>query len=110
MPFAAGLYYEVHGPEDAPPLILSSGLGGSANYWKPNIPAVAEHYRVIAYYHRGTGRSDRALPDVVTVDHFADDILLLMDALGIPKAHIIGHAAGGVAGLEIGRASCRERV
>ena len=101
MPFAAGLYYEVHGPEDAPPLILSSGLGGSANYWKPNIPAVAEHYRVIAYDHRGTGRSDRALPDVVTVDHFADDILLLMDALGIPKAHIIGHAAGGVAGLAL---------
>lgn len=98
---AGGLYYETHGHPDAPPLILSSGLGGSANYWKPNIPALAEHFHVIAYDHRGTGRSDRTLPDKVTVDDFADDILLVMDALDIPKAHLIGHAAGGVAGLAL---------
>lgn len=98
---AAGLYYETHGSPEAPPLILSSGLGGSASYWKPNIPALAEHFRVIAYDHRGTGRSDRALPDVVTVDDFADDILALMDELGIERAHLVGHAAGGVAGLAI---------
>ncbi|MEO7247754.1 MAG: pyrimidine utilization protein D [Novosphingobium sp.] len=101
MAFAAGLYYEEHGPEGAPPLILSSGLGGSASYWKPNVAALAEHYRVIAYDHRGTGRSDRALPDNVTVDDFADDILWLMDSLEIAKAHIVGHAAGGVAGLAL---------
>ena len=101
MPHAAGLYYETHGADDAPPLILSSGLGGSASYWKPNIPALAEHYRVIAYDHRGTGRSDRALPAVVTVEDFADDILALMDALNIERAHIVGHAAGGVAGLAL---------
>lgn len=101
MPEAAGLYYETHGSPDAPPLILSSGLGGSASYWKANIPALAEHFRVIAYDHRGTGRSDRTLPDVVSVDDFADDILALVDALDIPKAHIVGHAAGGVAGLAL---------
>ena len=98
---AAGLYYERHGAPDAPPLILSSGLGGSAHYWKPNIAALADHFHVIAYDHRGTGRSDRALPDVVTVDDFADDIVALMDALGIARAHLIGHAAGGVAGLAL---------
>lgn len=98
---AAGLYYETYGSPDAPPLILSSGLGGSANYWKPNIPALAEDFHVIVYDHRGTGRSDRALPDTVTVDDLADDMLSLMDALGIPKASIIGHAAGGVAGLAL---------
>lgn len=96
-----GLYYEEHGSPDAAPLILSSGLGGSAGYWAPNIPALAAHFRVIAYDHRGTGRSDRALPDVVTVDDFADDMLALMDALGIERAHIVGHAAGGVAGLAL---------
>lgn len=100
---AAGLYYETHGPEDAPPLILSSGLGGSAEYWKSNIPALAAHFRVIAYDHRGTGRSDRALPDVVTVDDFADDMLALMDTLGIERARVIGHAAGGIAALALAR-------
>ena len=98
---AAGLYYELHGPEDAPRLILSSGLGGSASYWAPNLPALAEHFRVLVYDHRGTGRSDRALPDTVTVDDFADDILALMDAVGWPRAHIVGHAAGGVTGLAL---------
>lgn len=98
---AAGLYYETHGAPDAPPLILSSGLGGSASYWKPNIAALADHFHVIAYDHRGTGRSDRTLPDVVTVDDFADDIIALMDVIGIARAHLIGHAAGGVAGLAL---------
>lgn len=99
MPHAAGLYYELHGPADAPPLILSPGLGGSATYWHPNLEALAAHFRVILYDHRGTGRSDRALPDMVTVDHLADDMIALLDALAIEKAHIIGHAAGGVAAL-----------
>ena len=101
MPHAAGLYYEEHGPADGEPLILSSGLGGSAGYWAPNVAAFAERFRVIAYDHRGTGRSDRALPDAVRVDDFADDILALMDALGIGRAHVVGHAAGGVAGLAL---------
>jgi aminoacrylate hydrolase len=98
---AAGLYYEEHGSLAAPPLILSSGLGGSASYWAPNILALAEHFRVIGYDHRGTGRSDRTLPDIVTVDDLADDMLALMDALGITHAHIVGHAAGGIAGLAL---------
>ena len=38
----AGLYWEAHGSESAPPLLLSSGLGGSANYWKPNLKALAD--------------------------------------------------------------------
>jgi aminoacrylate hydrolase len=98
---AAGLYYELHGPPDAPPLILSSGLGGSANYWAPNLSAFVERFRVLTYDHRGTGRSDRALPGTVTVDDFAEDMLLLMEAVGWGRASIVGHAAGGVAGLAL---------
>lgn len=102
MPEAGGLYYEIHGPADAPPLILSSGLGGSASYWAPNIPALAERFRVIAYDHRGTGRSDRALPDAATTV-MAADMLALLDALAIERAHVLGHALGGLAALELAR-------
>lgn len=101
MPHAAGLWYEWHGPEDGEVLILSAGLGGSASYWTPNLAALAERHRVLLYDHRGTGRSDRDLPDTVSVDDFAHDILALMDALGVARAHFIGHAAGGVAGLAL---------
>lgn len=109
VPQVSGLYYETHGPADAPPLILSSGLGGSAGYWVANIPALAGRFRVIAYDHRGTGRSDRALPDTVSLADLGADLLLLIDALGLPKAHICGHAIGGMAALEAARAA-PERV
>lgn len=103
MPEAAGLYYEEHGRPDAQPLILSSGLGGSAAYWRPNIAALAGHFRVIAYDHRGTGRSDRALPEVVTLGDLGADMLALIDALKITRASMIGHAIGGMAALEAAR-------
>jgi aminoacrylate hydrolase len=93
----AGLYYEEHG--SGPPLILSAGLGGSGNYWLPNVPALAERYRVILYDHRGTGRSDRALPETVTVEQMGDDILALIAGLRLERATVLGHAAGAVAGL-----------
>jgi len=102
LPEAAGLYYETLGSPANPPLILSSGLGGSAAYWAPNIPALAERFHVIAYDHRGTGRSDRALPDA-RVGAMARDVLALLDALGIAHADMIGHALGGHVALELAR-------
>lgn len=95
----SGLYHELSGTPGAPPLVLSSGLGGSANYWAPNLAALAPHFQLILYDHRGTGRSDRHLPDTVTVDDMGTDIVGLLDDLRIPQAHLLGHAAGGVAGL-----------
>lgn len=103
MPHAAGLYYELQGPEHGAPLVLSSGLGGSADYWKPNIEALSEDRRVLTYDHRGTGRSERGLPANLTADDFAEDIIALMDAVGWQRASLVGHAAGGVAGLRLAR-------
>ena len=97
----AGIYYEEHGPADGPPLILSAGLGGSGAYWTPNLAALAERHRVILYDHRGTGRSDRALPPELDVDDLADDVLALMDGIGIARASLVGHAAGGAIGLSL---------
>ena len=95
-----GLHVEQHGPADAPPLIFSPGLGGSGSYWAPQIAAFARDHRVILYDHRGTARSDPALPDA-SVEAMGDDIAALMDGLGIERAGIVGHAAGGVAGLAL---------
>lgn len=103
MPHAAGLWYEWYGPEDREVLILSPGLGGSASYWQPNLAALAARYRLLLYDHRGTGRSDRALPDTVTIEEMAGDVAALMDALGIARAHFLGHALGGLIGLALAR-------
>ncbi|WP_077145934.1 pyrimidine utilization protein D [Sphingopyxis sp. KK2] len=96
-----GLYWEAHGQSQSLPLILSAGLGGSGQYWRSNIEALAVNYRVILYDHRGTGRSSRDLDGVVSVDSLADDLIALMDGLGIRRANFIGHAAGGVAALAL---------
>ena len=53
----------------APPLILSAGLGGSGEYWAPNLARSGASATASSLYdHRGTGRSDRALPDTVSID------------------------------------------
>lgn len=100
---AAGLFYEVHGPAEAPPLILSAGLGGSGGYWTPNLAALGEAHRLIVYDHRGTGRSDRAIPEATTIDDMARDVIALMDAVGIARAGFVGHALGGIIGLALAR-------
>jgi aminoacrylate hydrolase len=109
VPHAAGLWHEWHGRADAEPLILSPGLGGSARFWAPNLETFAQRFRVLLYDHRGTGRSDRALPDRVRVEDMAEDVLQLMDGIGLERAHFLGHAAGALIGLALA-ARAPERI
>ncbi|MES2339013.1 MAG: pyrimidine utilization protein D [Pseudomonadota bacterium] len=101
MPVADGLWYDWAGNPDGEVLVLSAGLGGSASYWQPNLAVLGADHRLLLYDHRGTGRSDRRLPDAVTVADLANDILTLLDATGIERMHLVGHAAGAVAGLAL---------
>jgi aminoacrylate hydrolase len=104
---ADGLYWEIHdGPAHADEgaaasVILSAGLGGSAAFWTPQMEALSERFRVILYDHRGTGRSDRSLKPDHSVAAMAEDIVTVLDATGTDRAHLVGHAAGGNAGLQL---------
>lgn len=97
-----GLYYELHhnGPDDIREVvILSAGLGGSGQFWNPQMAALTERFSVLLYDHRGTGRSVRVLTDPHSVREMANDIVKIMDGIGLDRAHVVGHAAGGNAGL-----------
>ncbi len=97
-----GLFVQSFGPEGGRPILLSAGLGGSGAYWQPQIAALAHAHRVVCYDHRGTGRSDRgALPSGYSARHLAADMLAVLDGLAISSAHVVGHAAGGIAGLQL---------
>ena len=80
-----------------PPLIFVSGLGGVGRYWEPQLPAFGARYRVITYDQRGTGGSDRKQRRF-SVDGMTADLVGLMDALEIEKAHIVGLSTGGAIG------------
>lgn len=97
------LAYDIHGPADAADtILLSSGLGGAAAFWTPQVPALVHAgYRVIAYDQRGTGRSREHLPDPYSIAHMARDVIEILDITGTARCHLMGHALGGLVGLQL---------
>ncbi len=51
--------YTEDGPADAPVVVLSNSLGATRAMWDPQVPALAERFRVISYDTRGHGESRR---------------------------------------------------
>ncbi len=89
------LHFEVEGA--GPPLVLVPGLGGVGAYWRPQVEAFSGRYRVMTHDHRGCGRSSRSQIEY-SIEQMTDDLLRLMDALEIERAHLVGHSTGGAMG------------
>jgi pimeloyl-ACP methyl ester carboxylesterase len=92
------LYYEQDG--SGPPLVLLHHFGSSSQAWKPFVPEFAKRYRVIAIDLRGHGRSTNP-SDQFTHRQVADDILGVLDALGISRFKAIGASSGAMALLHM---------
>lgn len=86
------LYYERHGAGF--PVLFVSGLGGVGAFWRDQLASFGKRFEVILHDHRGTGQSDHSRISY-TVDRLADDVVRLMDALRIDRAHLVGHSTGG---------------
>ncbi|MCG7360857.1 pyrimidine utilization protein D [Roseomonas sp. ACRSG] len=94
--------YQLLGRADAAEtVVLSAGLGGAGSFWMPQVEALAREYRVVLYDHRGTGDNAEPLPEHYTIGHMAEDVIKILDALGAQKAHLLGHALGGLVALEL---------
>jgi 3-oxoadipate enol-lactonase len=104
MPHAAvngiQLYYRVDADagETAPWLVLSNSLGSDMSMWAPQAEAFAKHYRVLRYDTRGHGHSDSP-QGPYTIDQLVGDVIGLMDALHIKRAHYCGLSMGGLTGV-----------
>lgn len=109
--------YESYGPDDAPPLLLVMGLGAQMITWSAGLVSdlLARGFRVIRYDNRDAGLSTKSPgppPDVMKIyaavaagepveapyelSLLAADAAALLDALGIPAAHVVGASMGGM--------------
>lgn len=94
----ASLYYEVHG--DGPAVVFAHGRGGNCASWWQQVPAFAEHFKVVVFEHRGFGRS-RTDDAHFEADYFPRDIAAVLDAEGIDKAALVCQSMGGWGGLRL---------
>ncbi|MDL2077605.1 alpha/beta hydrolase [Streptomyces sp. GXMU-J15] len=103
----ARLHVEVHGPDNAPPVVLAHGWTCSTAFWAAQIRELATDHRVIAYDQRGHGRSPAS--PACSTDALADDLVAVLKATLAPgeKAVLAGHSMGGMTVLA---ASARPEV
>jgi len=86
---------------DEPIMLLLHGYCGSSSYWKEVLPHLPASGRIIVPDLRGHGASTAPKQDVYDMNDYADDVAMLIDALGESQAILIGHSLGGYVTLAV---------
>ena len=89
--------YEIHGREGAPWLVFSHSLACSVRMWDPQIAALKDKFRILAYDTRGHGATE-APKGAYTLEMLADDLFFLLKELKIGTTHYCGLSMGGMIG------------
>jgi pimeloyl-ACP methyl ester carboxylesterase len=95
------LWYETAG--EGVPIVFVHEFGGDHRSWEPQMNYFARRHRCLVFAARGYPPSD--VPEAVesySQDHAADDVIAVMNAAEIDKAHIVGLSMGGFAVLHVG--------
>jgi len=93
------LHTEVFGPDDGYPIVLAHGITCALQVWREQIADLSRDHRVIAFDHRGHGRSGVPPRRHYSLDHLASDLDAVLEATLVPgeRAVIAGHSMGGIA-------------
>lgn len=92
------MYYEVSGRGE--PLIVLHGAYMNIPSMGAIIPRLAETHRVYALELQGHGRTTD-IDRPITYPNLADDVAAFMDAVGLPKADVLGYSMGAAVGLQL---------
>ena len=79
------------------PVVFLHGLGGSRTSWEPQLEGLGDAFRCIAWDMPGYGASAPVEP--LTFAVIADSVARLLDAAGVPRAHLVGESFGGMHAL-----------
>jgi len=90
--------YRIDGPEGAPVLVLSNSLACNTSMWDPQAAVLQKSLRVLRYDQRGHGETE-APAGRYTFELLIADVIGLMDALSIKRAHFGGLSMGGATAL-----------
>jgi pimeloyl-ACP methyl ester carboxylesterase len=94
------LYIDVQGK--GPALVLIPGGGGDAGVFADAVPLLVGHHTVITYDRRGNSRSPLDRPDdPIDVGTQADDVIALLDRLGVRRAAVFGNSGGAIIALDL---------
>lgn len=83
------------GRQDAPAIVFGNSLGSDFRIWQEVADRLAGRYRILLHDKRGHGLSD-APPGPYTIDDHTDDLLALLDHVGIAEAAVVGLSVGGM--------------
>ena len=107
MPYASNkeirIWYEIEG--SGPPLVLHVGFAGWLENWRDAgyVAALRDAYRLVLLDPRGQGRSDAPHdPEAYAPSRRVGDVLAVLDAEGIGRAHFWGYSMGGHVGYALG--------
>ena len=93
--------YQIDGPVRAPVIVFSNSLGTTLSMWDSQVPALSQKFRVVRYDMRGHGLTT-VTPGPYTIEGLARDVVGLLDALKIERAHFCGISIGGALGQWLG--------
>ena len=93
------LHAEVFGPPDGHPIVLTHGITCAIRVWAYQIADLSTEYRVIAFDHRGHGRSGVPRRGAYSLEYLASDLDSVLEATLAPRerAVLAGHSMGGIA-------------
>ncbi len=104
MPFVSRLhgeiFYDVKGYGE--PLVMLRGLGRSSRYWLGYDEYLAQYFRVITIDQRGIGQSTAPLNWLTTIEDMAEDVIDVLNAVGVDAAHVFGLSLGGMIAMAMG--------
>jgi 3-oxoadipate enol-lactonase len=86
------IHYWLGGPADAPVVVLTHGATVDHHEWDATVPILIDRFRVLTWDVRGHGLSR---PGPFVLAEAVDDLLAILDGLGVQQATLVGHSMGG---------------
>ena len=88
------------------PVLLIQGVGTTGDAWRPQVDGLQDRFSLITFDNRGIGAST-ITDGSVSIEAMADDALAILDAEGVDRCHVVGHAMGGLVAMQLALTSPR---